>query len=109
MARRKKTRACPSCGANFRKGKIVLRLTLAGSLRQTVCQSCANLATPVLASDAPNRCENCGRNHARFCAGCVGKVIDQQLGLKVAEALAKRGVDVLEEEYRRNPWKDDER
>ena len=66
-----KRRPCPSCGMAFQKGKIVLRLVGTTGTRQRVCQSCAALAVPVLASDAQTLCEVCGTNLARICKGCV--------------------------------------
>ena len=76
MATRKKKalgkrRPCPSCGLPFQKGRIVLRLVGSTGTRQRVCQSCAALAVPVLASDAQTLCEMCGDNLARICKGCV--------------------------------------
>ena len=66
-----KRRPCPSCGMAFQKGRIVLRLVGTTGSRQRVCQSCAALAVPVLASDAQTLCEVCGVNLARICGGCV--------------------------------------
>ena len=89
MTRKAKTRACPSCGLGFLKGKYVWRLLGNGPVRQTVCQSCAKLAVPVLASDAQARCEACGDNLAVFCRGCIGSIIERQTGHGIVEALAK--------------------
>lgn len=69
-----KRRPCPSCGLAFQKGRIVLRLVGTTGTRQRVCQTCAALAVPVLASDAQSLCENCGSNLARVCMGCVAAV-----------------------------------
>ena len=69
-----KRRPCPSCGMAFQKGRIVLRLVGTTGSRQRVCQACAALAVPVLASDAQSLCENCGSNLARVCMGCVAAV-----------------------------------
>lgn len=73
-----KKRSCPSCGTKFIRGKVVLRITTDGAVRQRVCQSCAKLASLVLASDAPSRCENCGTNLATVCKGCIIDVMRQQ-------------------------------
>lgn len=88
--RKRKRAKCPSCGAGFQKGRMVLRLTTEGAVRQRVCQSCASLATLILACDAPARCVYCHVNLASYCAGCIGTVIDEQLDMNIAIALAKR-------------------
>jgi len=96
MARKtksKKKRPCPCCGRTFLKGRYVVRLLDSGAVRQRVCGRCADRAVPVLASDAPARCEQCGTNLARFCGGCIGRVIDAQTGLNVAQALARASLD----------------
>ncbi len=74
---RKKTKRCPSCGGAFIRGRYVLRITADGATRQRVCQSCAKLATMVLASDAPQVCENCHKRAARVCLGCVAETIQK--------------------------------
>jgi hypothetical protein len=66
-----KRRPCPSCGLAFQKGRIVLRLVGTTGVRQRVCQTCAGLAVPVLASDAQTLCEVCGVGLARVCKGCI--------------------------------------
>lgn len=76
----KKRRPCPSCGAAFQVGAIVWRMLPSGPQRQRVCQRCAALALPVLAVDAPCRCEECGEQLARFCGGCVARVISRATG-----------------------------
>ena len=86
MARRKKTRSCPSCDRNFTKGKIVQRLGLEGFERIRVCKLCAAKATPMLLGDTRNLCIECGRNLACFCRACVGKQVEQ--GQRVLAALA---------------------
>lgn len=87
MAARKKRKACPSCGSPFQVGKIVYRAMPEGFVRQRVCQPCAGLAVPVLASDTPARCEECGTVLARFCGGCVAKILAKSRGVRVlAEA-----------------------
>ena len=75
MSRRKKSAECPSCGSRFLKGRFVLRIAADGARKQRVCQTCAKLATLVLASDAPQICEQCHKEPARFCATCVAKVL----------------------------------
>lgn len=87
-----KKRPCPSCGLSFLKGRQVVRLVGSSTATQIVCQSCFRLAVPVLASDAKTMCSHCGKNLARVCLGCVGKVIDQERGINVAGALAKQTV-----------------
>lgn len=89
MSRAKK-KPCPVCGLPFLKGRIVLRLMDTGAVKQRVCQQCAKLATPVLATEAKARCEVCGKNLARACYGCIGAVIDKQRSVNVAPALAKQ-------------------
>ena len=69
-----KRRPCPACGMAFQKGRMVLRLVGTTGTRTRVCQTCAALAVPVLASDAQALCENCGTNLARVCKGCVAAV-----------------------------------
>ena len=84
-----KKQACPSCGLAFLKGRYVWRLLGDGPVRQRVCQPCAALAVPVLASDAQARCEGCGTNLARFCHGCIGKVWSAATGgIPMPEAMA---------------------
>lgn len=85
-----KRTACPSCGLNFIKGRYVWRILGDGPVRQRVCQSCAALAVPVLASDAPNRCQACGKNLARFCHGCVAKELEAVQGATVIQRLVER-------------------
>lgn len=70
---------------------MVWRLLPSGPTSQRVCQRCAGRAVPVLATDAPALCQNCDANLARYCAGCIGKVIDAQTGLNIGPALARRG------------------
>jgi hypothetical protein len=90
-ASRKKRRPCPSCGADFQKGEFVVRILGGTSHRQRVCQKCAGLATKVLASDAPCRCEDCGNNLARFCGACVARIISKGQGVrKLVEGLRTR-------------------
>ncbi len=94
MPPRKKTKSCPSCGGKFVKGRIVNRVLLAGIVRQRVCQACAKLAVPVLATDAPAHCMSCGTNLARFCHGCVGKALEDVHGKNVVKMLAIKATRV---------------
>lgn len=88
MAVRKKRSTCPSCGAAFQRGRMVWRVTLAGVTRQRVCQTCAAAAVPVLAADAPARCQSKGcTNLAHFCRGCIGRAIEQSTGVDLLPAL----------------------
>ncbi len=91
-AKKKKKRiACPSCGGNFQRGAHVWRLTPDGPKRQRVCKTCAAYAVPVLASDAPARCEQCKTRLAAVCMGCVKAVFEQATGAKIpAGAIATR-------------------
>lgn len=84
-----KRRPCPSCGAGFQVGKIVWRMMPDGPQRQRVCQPCASLAIPVLASDTPCRCEQCGKQLARFCAGCVAKLVESGRGVRALVEASK--------------------
>ncbi len=87
-----KRRPCPSCGMAFQKGRIVLRLVGTTGSRQRVCQSCAALAVPVLASDAQTLCEVCGDNLARICGSCVADAapgLINSLGYKKAKRARK--------------------
>ena len=84
MKTRKKTKACPSCGCAFRKGRIVLRITAEGQRRQRVCQGCAALAVPVLAQDGRSLCDRCGRRTARWCTGCAGEAIRKGVDAAIA-------------------------
>jgi hypothetical protein len=84
-----KRRPCPSCGGNFTRGAMVYRLLPDGPTRQRVCKPCARTATPVLASDAPAHCEECGTALARFCGACVSKVIERVTGNK--PKIARKG------------------
>jgi len=83
-----KKKPCPSCGLAFIKGRFVWRLLGEGAVRQRVCQGCAALAVPVLASDAAARCQQCGTNLARYCSGCIGDVMERATGKKMVEMLA---------------------
>lgn len=83
-----KRRPCPSCGSPFQTGKIVYRILPEGPARQRVCQPCASLAVLVLATDTPARCEECGKGLARFCGGCVAKLLGKATGKGVAELAA---------------------
>lgn len=85
--KRTKKRACPSCGSSFLRGKLVLRITQEGAVRQRVCQGCASLAALVLASDAPSRCECCRKNLARVCVSCVAEAMRDQ---RAADRLVRR-------------------
>ena len=74
------------------------RILAGGTVRQRVCQSCAALAVPVLASDAPARCEHCKSALARFCGGCIAHVITKTTGVDLVRELARsstkgRGTD----------------
>lgn len=91
----KKRKPCPSCGSPFQVGKIVYRMLPEGPVRQRVCQPCASLAVPILASDTPARCEDCGTALARFCGGCVAKILAKGRGVrKLVEAgLVPKTVD----------------
>lgn len=80
MSAPRKRRPCPCCGGAFQVGSIVWRLLPEGPARQRVCQRCATLAIPVLATDAPARCEDCGTQLARFCGGCVAKLLAKASG-----------------------------
>lgn len=77
MKRRPKRRPCPSCGLAFQKGARVLRIGPSGACYERVCQRCAALAVPVLASDAPAMCEVCSKNRASICKGCIGDYIEK--------------------------------
>ena len=72
---RAQRKPCPSCGKKFQRGASVWRVLQDGPARQRVCRSCAAKAVPLLASDAPAFCEQCGLRLARFCHGCVGEVL----------------------------------
>lgn len=84
-----KRRPCPVCGSRFQVGKIVWRLLPDGPQRQRVCQPCASLAVPVLATDTPARCEECGTQLARYCAGCVAKLISKSKGVRTLVEAAR--------------------
>lgn len=85
-ASRKKRRPCPACGVPFQAGKLVYRVTPEGVVRQRVCNGCYSLTIPVLATDKV-LCEDCGKGLARFCGGCVAKIIAKGQGVrKLVEA-----------------------
>ncbi len=90
MAAAKKRKPCPSCGGMFQRGRIVHRVLLTGLVRQRVCQKCAGLAVPLLASDATSRCLQCGTELAAFCHGCIAKVVDESIGGALASKLVKQ-------------------
>lgn len=83
-----KKRPCPSCGLAFIKGRYVWRVLGDGPVRQRVCQGCAALAVPILASDAAARCQQCGKNLARYCPGCITEVFEASHGKGMVEMLA---------------------
>ena len=76
--RKAKRRPCPSCGASFQRGKIVMRIVVGTAARVRVCQKCAALATPVLASDAPAVCRMCNSNPAAVCTGCLASALSRE-------------------------------
>lgn len=77
-----KRKPCPSCGSAFQVGAIVWRMLPDGPQRQRVCKPCASLAVPVLATDSPCRCEECGKQLARFCGSCVAKLVAAGRGVR---------------------------
>jgi len=91
-ARKPKRRPCPSCGASFQRGKVVMRLVVGTAARVIVCQKCAALATPVLASDAPAVCQMCHSNLAAVCRPCLSSALsrENQANMLIA-ALRKPG------------------
>lgn len=89
-AAKKKRKPCPSCGAPFQRGRYVWRLLPDGPARQRVCQTCAGFAVPILASDAPVRCQACGDALAAFCRGCIAKVVQDSKGRSIVPELLKR-------------------
>lgn len=62
----------------------MFRILPNGPARQRVCKACAALATPVLASNAAARCEQCGTELAAFCRGCIAAVVQVQMEAKMA-------------------------
>jgi hypothetical protein len=83
---------CPACGLSFIKGRMVVRLIGTEAVRQRVCKTCAALAVPVLASDAQARCQECGKNLARYCGGCVGKAMEVATGKSYPDAMAAAAI-----------------
>ena len=73
--KRANRKACLSCGKKVQRGAYVWRVLQTGPVRQRVCKSCAGKAVPLLASDAPAHCIQCGLALAQFCHGCVGRVL----------------------------------